>query len=421
MSMNIDRNKVKVLSLFDGMACGMLAMNRAGVTVDRYVAYEIDSYAIKTAAHNFPNIEHKGDVFDADFNQYVGFDFVIGGSPCTHWSIAQTKNRETEASGIGWELFSQFNRAINTVKPSFFIYENNKSMSNTIRDSITNAFGFEPICINSALMSGQNRQRLYWVGRRNKRGAYDKVDVKQPEDMGVLLKHLLDDNSIVERDKGYCLKHQAGNARDYFKKRHTNVKFEPVNHTKDGKSQTIKAQYTNTNEQNICCFKSTYGASGVAEPVDFVQKIGVMPNSSGEQLNSQANRIYSVSAKGDALCGNAGGSGGKTGLYAIPCEVVNGEPIKATSASDGKQYRVYRVGDKTISIKGKQYPINLDDGYYIIRKLSVNECKRLQTVPEWYEFPVSDTQAYKMLGNGWTVNVISYIIDACLNEIDSVV
>lgn len=162
---------MKILSLFDGMSCGMLAMMAAGIKVDRYVAYEIDKYAVQTSSHNFPMIEHKGDVFQADFTEYSGFDFLVGGSPCTYWSIAQKNNRETEASGMGWELFSQYVRALKEAQPTWFIYENNKSMSNAIRESITQTFGFEPICINSALVSAQNRQRLYWVGKRNPWGA----------------------------------------------------------------------------------------------------------------------------------------------------------------------------------------------------------------------------------------------------------
>lgn len=104
--------------------------------------------------------------------------------------------------------------------------------------------------------------------------------------------------------------------------------------------------------------------------------------------------------------------GAKTGLYAIPVE-FNGEiPVKAISAADGKTYTVYEVKDGTITIKGKTYSIKLIDGYYIIRKLTVSECKRLQTVPEWYEFPVSNTRVYSMLGNGWTVDVIVHLIEA---------
>lgn len=182
----------KILSVFDGMACGYIAMLLAGEDIERYVAYEIDKYAVQTSSHNFPNIERKGDVFDADFTEYEGFDFLIGGSPCTYWSIAQTKNRETVASGMGWELFSQYVRALREAKPKFFIYENNKSMSAAIRESISETFGFEPVLINSALVSAQNRQRLYWVGIRNDDGTYRKVNVEQPEDRGILLKDILD-------------------------------------------------------------------------------------------------------------------------------------------------------------------------------------------------------------------------------------
>ena len=120
---------MRVLSLFDGMSCGMLAMLAAEQEVNEYVAYEIDKYATQTAQHNFPMIQEKGDVFKADFREYEGFDFLVGGSPCTYWSIAQTKHRETVASGMGWELFSQYVRALKEAKPKYFIYENNKSMS----------------------------------------------------------------------------------------------------------------------------------------------------------------------------------------------------------------------------------------------------------------------------------------------------
>ena len=115
---------MKVLSLFDGMACGMIAMLNAGVEVESYDAYEIDKYAIKVSSHNFPNIRHHGDVFQADFTQYEGVDYLIGGSPCTHWSIARLGGRETKASGVGWELFCQYVRAVKEAKPKFFIYEN---------------------------------------------------------------------------------------------------------------------------------------------------------------------------------------------------------------------------------------------------------------------------------------------------------
>lgn len=348
---------VNVLSLFDGMACGVLAMQKAGVKVDTYTAYEIDKYAIQTATHNFPMIKECGDVFSADFTQYKDIDYIIGGSPCTYWSIAQKNNRETEASGLGWKLFSQYVRALNDVKPKFFIYENNKSMSSAIRESITKTFGFEPICINSALVSAQNRNRLYWVGKRNDDGTYSKVDIKQPEDYGIFLKDILDNGcDLTANDKSWTLTASYNGAVPWntIERCQRNMVAEPVGQTKDNKSYCLTA-------------------------------------------------------------GCANGSGSNTGRYAIPVEYKNNIPIKAQSYADGKTYAVYEIKNGLITIKGKEYPIKLNDGYYIIRKLTVSECKRLQTVPEWYEFPVSDTQAYKMLGNGWTVDVIALLIKATLN------
>lgn len=157
---------LKVLSLYDGMSCGMIALQRLKIPVSRYVAFENDKYAVQTSLHNYPFIEHRGDVFDADFSEFEGFDLVIGGSPCQHWSVCKKAGRETEASGLGWDLFCRYVDAVRIVKPRWFLYENNKSMSSAIRKSITEAFGFEPECVNSAVVSGQNRQRLYWVGRR---------------------------------------------------------------------------------------------------------------------------------------------------------------------------------------------------------------------------------------------------------------
>jgi len=484
---------MKILSLFDGMACGMLAMIQSGVEVDRYVAYEIDTYATKTSAHNFPMIEHKGDVFTADFTEYEGFDFLVGGSPCTYWSIAQVKERrETVASGMGWELFSQYVRALHEARPRFFIYENNKSMSKAICESITETFGFGPICINSALVSAQNRQRLYWVGIRNEDGTYRPATVLQPIDLGIQVQDILDGavaintlNDEGEKSRtlmaGYYKYGTAtmftnpgfkggttaaaepinltaeGKARTliaaYGAKQGTKnlcgaIRFgstgvaEPINVTSDGKTRTIKAQYGNNNVTNFIA-NGQFKATGIAEPICVAQrgryeedgsitqryeangsgktntlttvskdnlvavpmKVGALPRPNGELSRSQAFQVYSEDGKSVTLMANGGGAGGKTGLYAIRVD-----------SEDKTKYPVYEVKDGMIFIKDKWYPIKLADGYYIIRKLSVNECKRLQTVPEWYEFPVSNSQAYKMLGNGWTVSVISHLINSILSE-----
>ena len=359
---------------------------------------------------------------------------LIGGSPCTHWSIAQTKNRETEASGIGWELFLNYRIARDKYQPDFFLYENNKSMSPAIRTQITAELGVEPVLINSALVSAQNRQRLYWVGKREPDGTYSQVRVKQPEDRGILLRDILETGAVTWKEKAYTLRASAG--------------------TKQGVSNILRHIETN----------GRFGYMGVAEPV----RIGTLENDAkGQEQDSQQYRVYSPDGKSVTLCGNGGGVGAKTGLYAVPiaeqdarcvavpinteqnqtvakaiedivgkkgylpemfnpynrAELSGKAPTLSTGSmvtsscavliietADGKQVPIYQVRGGYIAIKGTQYPVRLEDGYYIIRKLTVRECMRLQTVPETYAFPVSDSQAYKMLGNGWTVDVIAHIM-----------
>lgn len=462
-------NKINVLSLFDGMACGMIAMKNLDFEINRYVAYEIDKYAVKTSSHNFPIIEHRGDVFQADFTEFEGFDYLIGGSPCTYWSIAQKNNRETEASGMGWELFSQYVRALKEAKPKYFLYENNKSMANAIRESITETFGFEPICINSALVSAQNRQRLYWVGKRNADGTYSKVNIEQPEDKGILLKDVL--NGCTDREKARCVTASVGRTttREYFDKNQNTMTFEAVripSYGNEDKSRPVGASYKNkgAGEGSLAtdCFTDKPNKQVfdyVAEPVNLDRIHSLKSNDnyiqydlSGKNYSSQDQRAYYPESKHSTLTG----SKSKTGVvepikplsekemdYMVrghqeqrwsfcvkpnekeksPCIVANihkGVPynVCAESVKDKNvNYPVYEVKDGLITIKGKQYPIKLTDGYYIIRKLSVAECMRLQTVPEWYDFSViSVSQSYKLLGNGWTCDVISWLLKATIEE-----
>ena len=361
----------------------------------------------------------------------------IGGSPCTKWSIAQTKDRETEPEGIGWELFENYLIALEKFKPDFFLYENNKSMAPAIRAQITRELGVEPILINSGLVSAQNRQRLYWT---------NIPGVEQPEDLGILLRDILE-SGLPLKEKGYTLKANyakagavSGVCGQHFQ---APMAAEPVRigtiesdaKNADFDSQQYRVYSPDGKSVTLCGQGGGVGAkTGLyATPV----RVGDMPNASGEVSGSQSGRIYSVDGKGVPLQArpNGGGAdGAATGLYAVPAGMAwrgRGESSsyemrddqKANSvtaaghqsrlvieAADGKTYPVYEVRDGQITIKGKQYPIKLADGFYIIRKLTVTECKRLQTVPEDYIFPVSDTQAYKMLGNGWTVDVIAHIL-----------
>lgn len=390
---------------------------------------------------------------------------LIGGSPCTHWSIAQTKNRETEPSGIGWELFRNYVVALKKYQPDYFLYENNKSMAPAIRAQITRELGVEPVLINSALVSAQNRQRLYWAGKRNPDGTYSRVDVEQPEDRGIILRDILEPTTcekgyilkppgkpLTEREMEYMVRETSGGRNHFdFEYHHDatteksqcvtanthrgvpyNVLVEPVNTTEAGKAQCLRATYYKDGIRNLVG-NTVDRKTCVAEPV----RIGTIESEAKNAgFDSQQYRVYSPDGKSVTLCGQGGGVGAKTGFYAVPAGMAwrgharNGNPSsfeirgdqKANAvivghqsrlvieAADGKTYPVYEVRSGIITIKGKQYPIKLADGFYIIRKLTVTECKRLQTVPDSYIFPVSDTQAYKMLGNGWTVEVIAYIM-----------
>lgn len=392
---------------------------------------------------------------------------LIGGSPCTHWSIAQTKNRETEASGIGWELFLNYRIARDKYHPDYFLYENNKSMSPAIRAQITAELGVEPVLINFALVSAQNRQRLYWVGKREPDGTYSQVRVEQPEDKGILLRDILE-SGVCWREKGYALtaSNHSATAEDMIARRQRNGAAEPIRigtiendakkqdfdsqqyrvYSPDGKSVTLRGNgggvgaktglyavpvpVNETVEGKAQCLRATYYKDGIR--------------------NMVGNTVDRKTCVAIPVC-----DGAATGLYAVPapveyeplhsCDVVitdqnirctykgrsgtaqgytvtfddmkapsviagHAHKMKIIERATGKETPVYEVRGGFITIKGKQYHIKLADGFYIIRKLTITECKRLQTVPDTYTFPVSDTQAYKMLGNGWTVDVIAHIM-----------
>lgn len=396
---------MRVLSLFDGMSCGMLAFQKCGIKIDEYIAYEIDKYAVKTSKYNFPNIKHMGNVFEANFSNYHGFDFIVGGSPCTYWSIAQSKDkRETTASGLGWNLFSQYVRALKEVKPKYFIYENNKSMSKQIKESISETFGFEPICINSALVSAQSRQRLYWVGRRNNNGTYDKVDISLPIDKGILLKDVIEDAI-------------------------------PINAI-NGKAHTLPASYYKIGENPFSSYNSERGRQRVAVPINTYNDEGETTLIKNEGFKGGATagaEPVGAAQRGRYVDGNkteqhieVRPDGKSNCLTTVQKDSLVCAPVRVGQYGKGGQgQRIYSVRGKSVTLsangggqgaKTGLYKIDLPNGDYTIRKLTIEECKRLQTVPEWYEFPVSNTQAYKMLGNGWTVDVIVHIIKSILGE-----
>ena len=291
---------MKVLSLFDGISCGMVALERAGIPVERYVAYEIDEDAKTVSNDNYPNIEQCGDVFNADFSQYKGFDLLIGGSPCTYWSIAQSADkRETTSSGIGFELFMQYVRALHESGCTYFLYENNKSMSKEIKAEITKRLGVEPILINSALVSAQSRERLYWTNIPN---------VELPVDKHISLIDIL-----------------------------VNDDFKPYNG-----GELIREK------------------PNLEEKTDKMYMIGAT-----NKQKSIGCRVYDLHGKAKTLCSQAGGGGAKAGLY-----LVNGT----------------------------------------VKNLRVSGAEKLQTLPTGYTKAVKPETGISLCGNGWTVDVIAYIL-----------
>lgn len=346
---------MKVLSLFDGIACGRLAFERAGIPVEKYYASEIDKYAIQVAQKNFPDIIQIGDVTKLNFDEFKDVDIIIGGSPCQDLSIAK-QNREG-LHGERSRLFWDFVKALSVIKPKYFLLENVASMKQEDRDAITNVLRAiypetECIMINSALVSAQQRKRYYWTNWHN----------EQPKDKGILLKDVLESGTgcvVEDYEQKICGTPEKSStlmARDYkgFGHQRTNGVAVPLS----DKSHCIDATYWKGN--SLEHFLEKKNRELVAEPIR-IGKIG---------KGGQGDRIYSVRGKSVCLNANGGGRGAKTGLYKV----------------------------------------DLPDGDYSIRKLTPLECERLQTLPDGYTEGISNTQRYKAIGNGWTVDVIAHIL-----------
>ena len=253
--------------------------------------------------------------------------------------------------------------------------------------------GVRYIEINSALVSAQNRQRFY---------VHNCGDVEQPEDRGILLKDILESGeSLSNNKKSYCLtaSYNGACAWNTLERCQRGTVAEPVifNTPHGYNNGGIKYNKAPT----LTALGSYQHNNHIIEPI----RVGSLPRPNGELSTSQAMRVYSVNGKSVCQSAGGGGMGGKTGLYAVPSI---------------KDKNVYEVKDGFITIKGKQYPIKLPDGYYIIRKLTVTECERLQTLPDGYtqkDPTVSASQAYKGIGNGWTAEVIIHILSNALKNI----
>ena len=335
-----------VLSLFDGLSCGQIALNRVGIGYDNYFASEIDKHAIKVTQHNYPNTIQLGDVMKVKGSDLPKIDLLIGGSPCQGFSFA--------GKGLNFDdprskLFFEYVRLKNELNPKYFLLENVK-MKKEYQNIISGYLGVEPIMINSNLVSAQNRVRYYWTN----------IPVKGlPNDKSILLKDITEDGlqslGLAQRGR-------------YDENGKVIQKYE-LNGTEKSNAMTTVSKDTllfipvdkHSSSSGLVCL------GGVMKPTHKLW----LDNGKLLQRNfSQGNRVYSSAGKSATLNANSGGIGGKTGLYEI-------------------------------------------EG--VIRKLTRLECERLQTVPDGYTNSISDTQAIKALGNGWTVDVIAHIFGSLLN------
>ena len=352
---------MNILSLFDGMSCGQIALNRLGVKYDKYFASEIDKYAMQITKQNYPDTIHIGDVTAIKAAELPKIDLLMGGSPCQGFSFAGSQLAFDDPRS---KLFFEFVRLLKELKPKYFLLENVR-MKKEYLDIITEHLGVEPILINSALVSAQNRQRYYWT---------NIPGIAQPKDKGIVLKDILEKGFNSEKDKSYCLDanyYKGSSVENYIKKSRRQMVFESP------------------------------------------KQVGIATDINGYDI---IKRVYSENGKSPTLTTMGGGHREPK----VMIDKTKPNQINPSKKAGGKQPYMQ---DRVFAEQGKAHALTAtfanrtnvgltkdttQDVYW--RKLTPLECERLQTVPDNYTQGVSNTQRYKMLGNGWTVDVICHIL-----------
>lgn len=381
---------MNVLSLFDGMSCGQQALERAGIKVDKYFASEIDKFAITVTMANYPNTIQLGSVVNVDGYSLPKIDILIGGSPCQSFSFAgkrkgmATKDEqeiltlehylELKAEGFEFEgqsyLFWEYMRLLNEVKPKYFLLEN-VMMGEKWEKVLSKAIGVKPIMINSALVSAQNRQRLYWTNiGLEPQGLFGDLEsiIEQPKDKGVLLKDILEEDvnqKFFLSEKGLSRISSYNN----FEKSIDNSK----------KSLCLAAGYFKQGRDNQLIVHNTMPRSSTTGKGGS----GPLSRTDGKTYCLDTGTTNAIEIFGGDYRYDDGfrwREGGKSGT------------LMAQARTDG-------TAGQALAKIGSQ-----------IRRLTPIECERLQTVKDNYTNHVSDSQRYKMLGNGWTVDVIVHIL-----------
>lgn len=383
---------MKVLSLFDGMSCGQQALERQGIKVDEYFASEIDKYAIQVTMANYPNTVQLESVVNVDGRALPKIDLLIGGSPCQSFSFAgkrkgmSTKDEQEiltldhylqlKAEGFEFEgqsyLFWEYMRLLGELReknPNVLFLLENVMMGEKWEKVLSKAIGVNPIMINSSLVSAQNRQRLYWTNiGMIPGGLFGDLQsiIEQPKDKGILLKDVLE----TEVDDKYFLKENSF----IYERIKNNHEFAP--------------RIPNDLEKSNCL---KIGGKGVDDLIIH----NTMPRSS---------------KTGKGGTGPLSRNDGKT--YCLDTGQTNAVEILGGDYRYDEGFRWRQNGKSGTLCLGSENGISGQALALIeskIRRLTPTECERLQTVKDGYTAYVSDSQRYKMLGNGWTVDVIAHI------------
>ena len=393
---------MKVLSLFDGMSCARIALDRAGILVTSYKASELDKYAIKVSHANYPDIEQLGDVCDVKAKDVGKIDLLIGGSPCQGFSFA---GKQLNFDDPRSKLFFEFVRLKDELNPKAFILENVR-MKQESQDIISKYLGVEPVRFNSALVSAQNRQRLFWTN----------IDFDLPDDKGIILADILEDkvDDKFLAGKNLIKNYRGGNQLNPNYKSQANTI-----HSRKSKSGVICA--------------GTHGyANGYVQGCIQVGEADIKGFDIIKRVYSPEGKAPTLTTMGGGhrepkvACGSMIGrrinpDTGKRDDYNKDIKPVQRIEIRADSKTgtlttvqkDNLVVSPIRDKSKTVRSGGRgSYDRHEWDSVDKLhwRKLTPLECERLQTVPDNYTNHVSNTQRYKMLGNGFTVDVVAHIL-----------
>jgi DNA (cytosine-5)-methyltransferase 3A len=353
---------------------------------------------------------------------------LIGGSPCQDFSIAN-RNRTVKAEGKGWELFKNYLIAKEKFKPDFFLYENNKSAAQAIKDLMACELGVgvDPQArftyINSALVSAQKRQRFYIT---------NFGDIEQPKDRQIYLKDILD-NPKYETTNLYEENGKCTNAPQRIGSLYENVQGYRI-YGANGKSLTLSATggglgattglyaipVNTADDDKSRCLRSTMWKDTLRNLVanDYDKRTCVAEPLAFQIAGTFGKRIAVADNKAYCLAANPSSDMIPRCIQWLSDDTdLKIKDKNKDKDKDIKTIDVYEAKDGIITVKGKQYPIKLTDGFYHIRKLSVTECHRLQTMPIDYCKSVSNSQAYKCLGNSWTAEVIIHLLNHALKDV----